>query len=280
MADEASKSTNNVKFKIEGAILYECLGDGDIVIPDGVEVINEKAFYFCSNITSVTIPPSVTRIGKDAFEYCGHLQAVYIRDITAWCNIFFENHRANPLNLAHNLYLNGELVTDWVVPATVRKIGNNAFQGCYSLTSVNMYATSMDSIGKFAFDECRNIKSVTIGKCVKSIGSYAFHMCYALTSVAIPESVTEIGSNVFSWCPNLAEVTLSGSPKKIGDDVFAECQALTSITIPNTYQYFGTGMFKNCKNLKNITMPKRLKEMAKTYSIFIGTPIFKKVKYY
>lgn len=281
MADEVSKDTNNVRFRMDGANLYECSGTGDIVIPDGVVNIFEKAFSSgCMSVTSITIPPSVKWIGKDAFEYCSSLRAVYISDITAWCNIVFENHRSNPLGSAHNLYLNGELVTDWVVPPTVKKIGKYAFQDCESLTSVNMYATSMDTIGAWAFYGCRKLKSVTIGSNVTSIGASAFHMCYALTSIAIPESVTEIGRNAFSWCPHLAEVTLSGSPKKIGDGVFAECQALTSITIPYTYQCFGVGMFENCKNLKNVTMPKRLKEAAKTYSIFIGTPIFKKVKYY
>ena len=42
----------------------------EIVIPEGVNIIGQYAFYNCENITSVTIPSSVTSIGKNAFS-CG-----------------------------------------------------------------------------------------------------------------------------------------------------------------------------------------------------------------
>ena len=56
--------------------------------------------------------------------------------IPVWCEISFGSVSGNPLCYAHNLYLNGELVTELVIPDGVTSIGNYAFYKCTSLTSV------------------------------------------------------------------------------------------------------------------------------------------------
>ena len=67
------------------------------------------------------------------------------------------------------------------------------------------------SIGDWAFYNCSNLQSVTIGSSVKSIGRYAFEDCYSLTSVTIPNSVTSIGNNAFSFCTGISSI-LSANP--------------------------------------------------------------------
>ena len=43
-----------------------------IIIGDGVQTIDNEAFYDCDNVTSVTIGSGVTTIGDMAFYYCGN----------------------------------------------------------------------------------------------------------------------------------------------------------------------------------------------------------------
>ena len=177
----------------------DCSNLRSITIPEGVISIGASAFSGCSSLESVTIHDSVTRIGYYAFSGCDNLNALYITDITSWCNISFGEVYSNPLYYANNLYLNGELVTDLVIPDGVISIGYYAFSGCSSLTNVTISDT-VTSVGNYAFYKCSGLKTVTISDSVINIGGYAFSGCSSLTGIIIPDNVKNMGKYVFSEC--------------------------------------------------------------------------------
>ena len=164
-------------------------------------------------------------------------------------------------------------------------IGDNAFDGCYNLTSVTI-PKSVTSIGERAFYGC-GITSITIPESVTSIGERAFYGC-GITSITIPESVTSIGNYPFSYCSSLASInveqeneyydsrnncnaiietatnTLIAGCKKttipegvtnIGNNAFSGCSGLTSITIPEGVTSIGDYTFYGCSGLTTITIP-------------------------
>ncbi|MCR4663903.1 MAG: leucine-rich repeat domain-containing protein [Paludibacteraceae bacterium] len=210
--------------------------------------------YLCSGmlgLSNITIPNSVTSIGSGAFDGCNSLTSVHISDIAAWCKITFGS---NPLSYAHNLYLNGTLVTDLVIPNSVTSIGNSAFNGCTGLTSLTI-GESVTSIGDGAFSGCSGLTSIEIPNSVSTIGNSAFSGCSSLTSVTIPNSVTTIGDYAFNGCSGLTSITIPNSVTSIGKSAFNGCSSLTSVTIPNSVTTIGGGAFYSCSSLTSVTIP-------------------------
>ena len=153
----------------------------------------------------------------------------------------------------------------------VTRIGDGAFAGCESLTSVTI-PNSVTSIGDWAFSRCSNLTSITIPSSVIWIANGVFYNCSSLTYVTIPNSVTEIGSEAFAGCESLISITIPNSVTSIGDWAFAGCESLTSVTIPNSVTEIGLEAFAECSSLNSVTIP------SSTTSIggraFVGTALY------
>ena len=235
---------------------------GEIIIPNSVVSIGEYAFRDCKSLSSVTIPNSVTSIGASAFSSCSSLTSVHITDLAAWFGISFRGNASNPLYYAHNLYLKGELIKELVIPNSVTNIGQYAFEGCSSLTSITIH-NSVISIGRNAFSYCSGLMSVTIPNSVTSIGKDAFYRCSSLTSITIPNSVTSIGDYTFAECESLTSITIPNSVISIGSWAFYICKSLTFITIPNSVTSIGEEAFALCFKLTSITIPNSVTSIGK-----------------
>ena len=180
---------------IEDFAFSLCSNLESAILGNRVEKIGYSAFDAC-NLTSINIPSSITEIGEGAFQNNYNLTQIHISDITAWCKLNFDYCSVNPLYFAHNLYLNGKLATDLVIPGNVKEIKNYAFYYCTSLTSVTI-GDGVTTIGSSAFEECTGLTSITIGNSVTTIGEWAFYGCTGLTNLTIGNSVTKIGEQAF-----------------------------------------------------------------------------------
>lgn len=236
---EIKVSKNNQYFSSENGILYDkkkkvllqCPREmeGDIIIPETVVKIGDKAFVNCYYLTSISIPESVTSIGKYAFHFCLRL-----------------------LNVT--------------IPKNVKSIGVGAFAGEQRMSDIqvsedNKYFTSENGIlydkKKKVLIQCPRAKSgeIKIPESVTNIGEEAFEYCQNVTSIIIPESVTNIGRVAFESCENLTSVIIPQGVTQIEESTFSGCSSLSNVTIPKGVTSISNSAFYSCTSLKNITIP-------------------------
>lgn len=238
-----------------------------LVIPDGTERIGQLAFEGLYELESLTIPASVKSIGSYAFLSGSKIMSVYISDVAAWCAVSFGELWLRYSSYGTALYVDGERVTDLVIPEGVESINAYAFFGM-ELASIS-FPASLKEIGREALEIPEGIDRIylsdiaawcavewgeddknfllnsypdktyylngepltdlVIPEGVQTIPSYAFSRAKDLKTLTVADSVREIGENAFYWT-DLQEVHLGKGLRSIGKDAL-NCSALGTITI-------------------------------------------------
>jgi len=128
-----------------------------------------------------------------------------------------------------------------ILPATITKIGDNAFNS----------------------DSLTSLAHINFPAGLKEIGKQAFYHT-KLTNVSLPEGLETLGKGAFKYCDNLVSLTLPGSLKTIPDEAFysiLSSNLLTELVIPEGIETIGLGAFHGNKSLLKVTFPSTIKEI-------------------
>jgi hypothetical protein len=180
-----------------------------VSLPDTLERI--FSFRDCINLKSITIPSSVTHIGREAFKGTG-LQSI-------------------------------------VIPASAESNGNDVFENCKSLTSVEIYGNDV----RFRFEGCDNLKNVILGEGIKVVLEDSFRGLKNLETVKLPDSLVAIFENAFRDCHSLKTIVLPKGLTSISNYAFSG-SGLTEVTFQKTDELltiYGAA-FKGCKELVTV----------------------------
>lgn len=244
----------------------------------GNGVIENSCFYGCTLLDNINF----CGIGKysfryDAFDACESQRNVAIDDLTAWCKLDFSNGKSNPLAYNANLILNGETVTDLVIPETIDKINGyafygstiktlivndkNAFYGCSGVSSI-IFGNKVETIGESAFQNCSKVSELNIPESVVSMGKNVFNSCSSLLKISLPQSITAIPEGAFMNCQALHEIAIPNSILTIGDNAFNGCGSIISINIPDKVTTIGQSAFYSCSSLEKVVFGKALESIG------------------
>ena len=128
-----------------------------VTILDGVRSIGNSAFTDCKSLTSVTIPNSVTSIGRGAFSSCASLTGIWVAEgnshyVSDASGVLFNKDKTTLVQCPGAFAV-------YTIPGSVTSLGDDAFSGCASLTSVTI-PDSVTSIGNYAFSCCGSLTDV------------------------------------------------------------------------------------------------------------------------
>ena len=145
---------------------------------------------------------------------------------------------------------NGKIgLLEITLPAGLKAIGNNAFNGCFALRNEVTIPAGVETIGSYAFAGCRNAKfNPALPETLTAIGDYAFQNCANLYAVTLPASLQTIGAHAFE-ASNVQEAVLPAGLKTIGAYAFRHCSNITRVTLPDGLTTLGEGAFQQCEAL-------------------------------
>lgn len=187
-------STNGLRVTSIGAGAFRSASSSNIVVPEGIVLIDEAAFFSTWRLREIQLPNSVRDLGARVFQKTG------LSSIT--------------------------------LPPQVTIIPPLAFYGATNLSTVNLPG-SLSEIGDYAFSACPSLFRITIPGTVSKIGTRAFRKS-ALEKVVVPAATGTLGSEAFSHCANLSLVLFMGNRSAyaaLPDDLLIQSGTATNLTV-------------------------------------------------
>ena len=136
---------------------------------------------------------------------------------------------------------------------TVTSIKNEAFAKNKNIETVIIEANFAESgYGTHAFNECSNLKTVTLPSTMVKIPNRWFRMCTALESINFPYGMTSIEDCAFWKCTSLLSIDLPSTITAVGEKAFEECSSLK--TVKSASQVLGNRMFYACKAVETMEL--------------------------
>ena len=242
-----------------------------IIIPNSAKNIGEWAFKYCISLSSIDIPNSVKSIGNNAFAGCSSLKFISIPESVIclngnpfcyWygeleclsANFIYEGDVLFNKDKSEIISFRNKKIMSYIIPDNVTSIRDGAFDSCSCLSSFAI-SDSVISIGDFAFFNCSSLSSLVIPDSVTSIGDGALFNCSSLSSLVIPDSVVSIGDGAFRGCSSLSSLAIPNSVTSIGDSAFEGCSSLRSLVIADSVTSIGDFAFNGCSSLCSLVIP-------------------------
>lgn len=196
---------------------------GTLTLPETLTYIGRSAFMNCSFTGELHLPNNLEYIGERAFYACGYFVGnLRIPDkITElYGSTFGDNSNKNPFRNGtlelNNVtkygdwdFLNCAFIGELIIPEGTIEIPNycfNNYQNCANITRV-VLPNSLRRIGEAAFEGQRKIcKNIVFPEGLILLEKCAFRSCSQIPSIELPSTIQMIGQTAFDCCYNLSNI--------------------------------------------------------------------------
>ena len=238
-------NVSEVKYVRGGTVLAACPSDyeGVFEIPEGVQILGTACFRYCTKLRKIIFPSTISIVSREAF-----------RDMTGLLE--FE---VSPDNQLYSTSSDGKIL-----------FGDSQKILLKAASDIESYCVpeTVESIGGYAFQNCRNLQNIVLPHNLRYILTSAFAKCTSLVSIELPDSVEKIAARVFDGCTSLVDIKLSDNIKKLSLGVFSDCVGLQAIKVPLMTKNIAEEAFAGCVSLRSIHIPELVKKIDE--SAFVG----------
>ena len=254
-------------FAFKGSLVY-------FVFPDKLKMIREYAFASTGISGSLIIPEGVEEIQNGAFGDC--------RGLSGTLSLPSTLKRITGVNV----FLNDKFVCELILPDGIEEIGTQAFLNCTGFYGSLRLPKSLKHIGESAFKSCTNLSgdleipenvmkiydgtfygcgfggNLKLHDGITSIGNNAFFNCQFKGELTLPKNLVTIGSDVFNRNDFSGELKLPETLVSIGDKAFAYNWRLTgTVVFPENLISIGAGAFASCRSIEGLVFPESLESI-------------------
>lgn len=233
--------------------LYGCKTLTGISHSDGVVALGGHAMAGCVELVKYRFSPLTQSVGNNAFASDTKLESV--------TNL--ENTQVSQISEA--MFCECSSLYEILLPNTITSIGNEAFEACKKLTSVDLSKTRTATIGVKGFAYCNNLSKIQFPTTLTFIDDGAFKDDTNLRSVQNLEKtiVSTINNNAFFGCKNLLSVKLPQTLSTLGESAFEGCSNLIAVSgFENTaVKILAARTFANCSSLSTLSLARGLTEI-------------------
>lgn len=198
--------------------------------------------------------------------------------------------------IANYMFRQFTALSSLTIPDTVAHIGRSAFDGCTSLTNVELRCVqvleesafsgsglvtitfgALTEIGDAVFASCPGLTELVIPDTVLTIGGAIVNHCVNLQKVVLPTHLDEIPSNTYWGCTGLTVLPIPDHISRIGSGAFYDCD-VTEVVIPESVEVIMENAFTNIQRLTTVQLPGSLTSISD--SAFDLLPMLEKVEFY
>ena len=246
----------------------------EIIIPDGIVTIGNRAFKGNKKIVTVIMPDTVTTIKSDAFGGCTKLQKiVFSKNIT---------------DINYGAFSGCIKLEEVILPDSLRRMERGVFSGCKKLVKVVCNAPHFTPVfspfgsqfeepvgiidekgfiifARTLFGYRGNEKEIVIPEGVERIGKgtfqsslYSWGERYDIETVICPKSLTYIGKQAFEHCKNLKKIDIP-SGVTIEEGAFSGCDGLVD---ENGFFIYGGKALHYCGKDNIVNVPAGVKVLS------------------